>query len=1649
MAKAEVMDLTTVCQSFPELPRPLIPRDHILNTIDDIFEGETQLVVVEGPEGSGKTTLLAQFAMRYPNHTLSLFVRPTSRWGYDPELLQSDLCNQLQWMLREEELRTGSDDALLRSQLGHLMRRAQRPRKTFYFILDGLDEVPEEEQQIRQVIMDMLPLGHPGFKFLFGGDYNELSKYIPKRVLSKPYPLSEFTLSEIRDYLNDLDIDPQIEMEISRTFRRPIMLASIRRIVQSGTDIQALLDNPSELSTLFEIEWNAVDFGNERQMCLLAILAYDRTTHTVDSIANLLQLETEEVKYLLRDLSFLQIDSTNQRVDFVSETFRKYAADQLSHLEQEVYDILIESLFNNPESAEARESLPRYLQKAGRLEELLNYLSPDHFERVLEHTQSLRPIQRQADFGLNAALELGRDGNVVQFAMHKAIMAELAQANVWHSEIEARMAVNDYDSAMGLAQSATLKEDRLHLLAIVAKAKREQGLEPEPELWEQISQLVSQIKETDIESERAIDIASDLIHVDPSLAIDLVESTSQLEQDGTALDWALAELSVAALAASKKQVQTPETTQTVDTVEEIRSRIEDPEARSFFAAASLLIQDYSADVVISEVEKLDAVGDRLFLLRLWTMKNREREDAVKVVDYALNVLIKTTEYPPSARDYREIASPLPHIQEKGKAQELVGRFDGQIETVEHLGPTEDYVRLQMLLAETEIKYNLDAARNRLIDVYFFIDELDDLAVKTECLARLAAALARIDPDEKLQIGLRETAQEELDDGIERLLNETAEQYLVTRGVIKALAKQRPQEALELALTLNTEPRRDYALLDLIRSFIELPVAKLDLNSVRQAIGHFSNTGFRDKAILEVVAKLDADSEEMESDKIREALPLINGIEQIHDAVKRCNACCLAYRFLTEQADGEYSGLASHLLTVLSRSWNSIDIGWRRVDVGFKIVSTLARSAPETAKEYLQLNQEFSGEILLDARTSALAYLSCVQLAIRAYSGLLPRNNNTQRDFDRLSSLIDFVPSKGERARLWAELALRCYTNKRLDDCRRIVMEHVRPLVESISTDDGAYRDDVIINVAPAWYCAHSLTALDQISKLPHQLRDTAYAQICYFILSKCPPADPYDMPRKHVHNLAYEEAVDICELLERMEYDSALFSIAERVTETVAFSKNRFSRQQKADIAERLERVSNKLPIQRHIQHEGYKIAMLAEIARVHQKDPQTWQKLVDSARKIPNLSDRAFVLAIIAASMLNRQAPLTKQLLEETLELIEQVPSTLDRIQRYEAVASMVVDIDPSLSRKYLRIAMESAVQSDDPSLYPIQRRIVDLAHSFDTDLAASLASLADDDPARISTREKLRDRLRILNLKKEIANKSSANEELTSSDHSYYPSAAWMLLGSLNANRRIHVHLEYLRPYLRIAASLPFSKSYPILALIIENAVRRLADTDQAATTLRSVYEATLLASELAKRTVTPSTVRLKQVKRFSIELSETPSVVVRPGDREKALRWLQDWFEYEVQDYLKICDPYFGLPDLEVLLLLRSMNPDCRVFILTSWDHQKNEKVPKPWGEHYRNYWRFRISPDLEPPETDIVVVGMQTNHKSPIHDRWWLTAGAGISVGSSFNGLGHDRTSEIATLSENEAKEREQEIDQYLYRSVREHRGERLLYELFTL
>ncbi len=1633
-----VLTPVSVCHSWPETLPAEIVRDNILDTLETQLAGETRLIAVEGDDGAGKTTLLTQLAGRHATRTISLFISSWSRWAYDPGQLRYDLCNQLEVVLHSRELESISEasEQLLQTLVAELRRRARRRGEVYYFVVDGMEEIPEEDSTSRRLILELLPIGFSRLRFLFSGHLATLGLNPSAIGRAKSFPLPFFTLDESLRYLRGLGLEKEQIEDLHRSCRgMPGFLASVRRLVETGiTAEEVMAELPRRLPEIFEIEWRKLG-ADERRVELVAMIAHAPRRYSIDGLARVTSTGPDQVRALLADLTFVITDAQHaQEVRFVSEAFRRFAADRLRGWKTRVHDRFIDDLLADPETEEAITYLPTHFREANRLEELLNYLSPEHFARVLEVSPTERAVQQKAELGILTSRELNREGDIVRFTLHKATISEILESDVGRSRVLALAALGDLRSAIALAQGATRQEDRLHLLAVVARARKEQGLPPDPELNEHITELYASLDYTSL-GRRAEAIAADLVHSRMDLAIDLVSRAAGDDPTENRLDWAFARLAVEAMSGRGAQAQHAET------VQELTGRIKNPLVRRVSAEVVLILGGSTAQDAIAQAMRFEAAGDRLYVLRQWMRANRKRADADAVLQHAVTLAIQATGYSPNATVFRELAICLPYMEDLSKARHWAGVLDTQLGIIERTGPTEDFVRLLLIIARTEYRYDTPAALSRLVSIYLTVDGLKDLATKAACMARLVAAVRRLDPGREFEKGyeLHSLAAKDLSRYVGELLSWTADHHRMAGPIVRALAGARPDLAMEIAGRLNTEGRRDAAMADLVTAVVEGPLDEVNVRTLVGALEGIAEPRRRDIALAEALSILTQRG--WPAGRRAELVPLVARISQIQDPEDRAASSAVALAFISNFDDAPSQEWRRQLATTLADSWETLDAPWEKVEVGFKIIAQLTHDMPALAREYLQRVTAFERSNDLCEEEAATSAQLSVRLAIRAFAGLLIRRLNTPEDAERISRAIQRIPAIRDQVELFTDLAARYYLAERGEECARIVSDEIAPRLRALS-ERGYPGGPAFIVAAPVLYVAAPASTQERLADLSRHERDRALSRICHFLLRGTPPDDPYDSAGEEGFDISYETVAKLCQLMERMDSDGLIYSIVESIVESVVHSRSRekFSRPQRAEIGRLLSRVIEaKLPAPGHIAHEGYKIIAQAQIRRIIQDQPISWDMLSERARAIPNSADRAFVLAVIGVTQ--RDTRVRSLLLKEARDIIERIPTLGDKIDRYEFLASLLVDVDVGMSKELLRLAFDYTKVGDPDELGSSRRSLVDLAYRIDPEFAEHLASELNDDPAT----QRLKRRVRVLNLRRELATRGPRDAEGTSTAEDY-SQAAWLRLASLNAGRSEALRMERTLPYLEYAHQ-PISVSYPLFAWLIENAVRRHGPTDAARRFVLPLYEAALLGAELAIRVASRSSRQTERALRLIEVRPHAETVVLGPGERDSALGAVKDWMERHLGRYLKLSDPYFGPSDLSLLRLVQQVRPECEVQVLTSRKHHLDRQVPQPWEQAYAMGWRA-VSDD-EPPVTEIVIAGVRGTSDSPVHDRWLITEGSGMDLGTSWNALGTSRVSAMRTMDSEEAAIKERELDRFLVQKAAAFRGTRVSYETVLL
>lgn len=335
-------------------------------------------------------------------------------------------------------------------------------------------------------------------------------------------------LNETTEYLSGVGFTPPTIAQIHDSTRgAPTVLAVIRRNIERGESVERVLaDLPKILSDAYQWEWGQVAADDELQRDALAVLAHDVRAYTLEQLAKVLERPWESVSAVLRGLTFMVVgDSKAGEVRYVSDAFKRFATEKLAVLRGAVIDRLIDFMMKHRESIESQLTLPRYLREAGKLDALIDFVSVDYIAAMVQRSPTLAVVQNHAELGIAAAREKGRNMDLVRLTLQKATIAEFDDAEVGRSEIRALSALGDHEVALAIAEGAHRHEDRLLLLASLARARREAKLPVPVGVEEQIVELYGSVN-FGVLGDRSELLAADLVYFRPDLALSTVERSS-------------------------------------------------------------------------------------------------------------------------------------------------------------------------------------------------------------------------------------------------------------------------------------------------------------------------------------------------------------------------------------------------------------------------------------------------------------------------------------------------------------------------------------------------------------------------------------------------------------------------------------------------------------------------------------------------------------------------------------------------------------------------------------------------------------------------------------------------------------------------------------------------------------------------------------------------------------------------------------------------------------------------------------------------------------------------------------------------------------------------------------------------------------------
>ncbi|MCD0155668.1 hypothetical protein [Deinococcus sp. 6GRE01] len=1646
----QLMNAPGLCLNFPMLPDAQLDRSEVLSTIEDMVLNGDDIIVISGSSQVGKTFLLAKIVEKHDICSLAIFLNTASRFAYSLDIIRSNLVLQGKVILGDPiDVEAISSEAEYRRVITRLQAWAKTRGKVIYFAVDGLSELFKKDEQAATLLVEaILPLGLGEFKFILTLDSQSQSKLLDHNLRQAHYHLGRVAPLEVKNYFSDICKDERIIDELYKiTKGTPGGLSTVRRLITSGVDLADITSGVALESDagFFRVEWERFSFESESLKEAYAVITFGRRVYSIGEISRIAGVEIGQLTEFFASAPFVETNQSEGAVRFYSDAHKLYAANRLQEAKDQILAKLVDYTFSSGD--DSTDIAAEYYIDLGRNKDLLTYMSPAYFETLLHHRSSLGELISRAQLGLQAATSIKSVYDISRLSFQSSMMHSMQNLDVLKAEVEALLSLSSVSEAIEVAQSTLIREHRCLLLSIILKHQKEINLVVQEEILEQVRALVGSLSFRKLE-DLAGDIAAELLWVDHELALEVTKKAVRDQDSDIDTDLAYTKLSLTAASrmTNKNDVD--------KVISDAQKRIKNPGLIKINDSVNLITQDRTAESIIESIRDLSTENKVLFI-NAWLDSASDSEQISKMIDYAQVTIITDSTYTPKAQDYRSIAKALLKVEDADTLSGTKIWLEEQIKLIEKVVATEESVRLQLALASIEVIKLFDAIKGgaRVVDLYLNVAKITDESTKVAALSWMLAELKKIDVSGSIEKKeqLQEIIRENIEITIRSLLNSTADHYHVSKNALIALSDNGFDTAVRIASSLNTEERRDDSFQEIAHSIIAS--SEPNLENAIQAIDSITSLSMRSDSIVRLLARYNRKRADYESLNLNMKRRLVILARDIIDLPSKCQALALTLSLLSQSNDSDLQILFNDHLKLLDSYWSKLEPTWLKPLWAYKITKTLAPRNPEVAKHYLDLAAEV--EILNDISSPELAdsNLMVLRLATRIYRGLVNKNLDREDDLERLEKAFSFIPSKTERITLWVNIGVGYVNQKRIDKAERIYTKYIAPLMNLQKEEDGLMFAHAFSYSAPFVFKVSRSVAEDELKSLDKPSREQSAWNIIDYIFKKQLSDEPYSYVPGVSYSVTYNELREICDILEFIDNDSAISSIIEScVNSTLDLkSSNRITAQQIQDVKNRLEAIVNKkLPDQNNIRHEGYLFLCRAYLIRLGQNNRQAWSDLAEQVRGLPNIADRSYVLMILADILPGAMQDLAKQLFEESERETERIPTDVDKIGRFTFLGEVAHRKFPQLSRAYLSKAMTNSISAEEgqASAY-MQRRIIDVAHRFDPEYAKHLASLADDDATRIQSRMAVKNELNLQNYRKRIADQRKSDDKIAE-DLEHLPSAAWQNLARLNAGRVSALRPDDVIEHFRSSANLAIYEAYPVISWGIQNLVQRSINAKDAFSLFKNIFEAIMSSVELTQRL----TVKLGAVSTNSMigpqsskNINSDKSIIINDGDREKAIEFISRWLSEAVESEIIIADPYFGKSDLDILKLINELCPDMRVIILTSKKQQAQDGHYGSIEDAFKSSW-FEIS-DQDPPDTEVMIVGLQKSQQLPIHDRWWISKNSGIKLGTSYKSLGMKLTSSISVMDKDDFRQIQKEIYEYLKRNKREVNGERVMYSIFSL
>ncbi|PVH25194.1 hypothetical protein [Sphingobacterium corticibacter] len=1627
-----------------------IPRMNLVNEIEDMFEKDCKVVVIEGKEAGGKTDLMLQFAQKHLFDSISFFINPSYRASYRQDYLMEDIGRQLYFFNKNEAAPAEFDinESVFNKLTFDLTTSPGRKNKPVYFILDALDQIDKSDFELLKNILQNLPWNTNNFYFLISGNLEELRKILPIPWLknSKSLRVPRFTESETKK-LFELDDSTESQIflrEVHDTWKgHPESLTQVKRIIDSGISKDDFLKDfsISEKNDLLDIEWKRANIDGlnleSLKVFLIAVLAFDDNVRGTNRIASILNVTPVDVENAIGEISFLTKNEDN--VTFVSNSYRQFAIHKLGQFENETNSRLI-NFYTTVDDLNSILHLPNLFQKNNEWGNIVQLLTVDNLDLIISNSKSFSDIKKQINYGYKAAKNIKNAyGEIFRFSLHRSVLTGLQSSDIRKNKIRSYIVLDRPEDALSIITNSVLKEDRLKMLVFFVQYSKIEKKEVDSAIIGEIKDLLSDVDASYLR-ENLMEVAIGLAYFLPNEAINVIEKALNLKSDNNSIEWLMGIIGM--IAHKNQDIQNEDSLSMKDDSAKKESFVD-----KFAKSIGYGISDVMPEEIIDEIKKVEKASDRIFLMRKWIKGNPTCYNIKEIMDFTLNLLAQeSSSIKPSTETLFDIVFPLKFFVKEDLVKSMIRRVDELMLNIN--SPTVGKVMLHIVIVEALMNVDVELANNRTIDLISFVDNQGDVCIQLESYSNLLRMYSEMRVNPRLNLDdilLDENfLKSEMDKLLDVFLKSIANQYEEIETTLQILSKFDLGFALNISSKLNTLKRRERAYLCCLESYLDNEFVIWQYDDIEYLINQISSISLKSEAIEHVFIRLYESMDTSKNNKkfIIDLLPLIDNIGN-HEA--RCRVLSISIILLgmpqtnNPQYVPRYDGLIEKLNRFLSNHYSKIENPLKKIKMGYKIASSLGGYQKCLAEDYFDLAESTSKDTTFEDEIHLGLLCESIRITIRIFSGLVKRNDLTHQ---KISSLITQVPTKGEQLMLWAELSVRLSLAGKTDLGKQIVSSKLLPTLDSYKKDcnhDDFFR--MLTRVASAIHLSQPATLELYLNSMNTEEKEIILPIIFAVLLTNCHERDPYDGLGGSAH-FTFQTAIDYLGLLEYAETDSMIYHYIRNLSRIAKANPTNFTRIQKGDLYLKLtDLIKRKLPNKdKGIKHDGYLLSALActevfnnsSLEKINKK----LSEIENQVPAIENTTDRAVVFLNIGSEYETNKKKRNELYKLAFLE-IEKIPSIKERISMYEAALELVSKSSIEMFNQYIKIVERDIYKLDDTEQYPTFKKLVDLAYRCDKNIAQRLISNLDTDPARKKMSEPANDHFEKLDLENSAQTDYSNIGKIK--ERSEKSNLAWSLLGQLNSDKRKSRDNAETISFLHSASVMPFFFSIPLYEFFIENIIK----SDDKDNLLLSLYDSATANGRLCYNLICNISNKNSSAMNYHIGTGNN-SIIVNPGMQDEAFSFIKSFVKNSDSREIYIVDPYFSKRDMHFLKKVDEWCHKSSTTVLSSIEAEPDEDFTKG---SYKDAW---YEESLDNPPENTFIRAQNQGKKSPFHDRYLLLYDKkmGLRLGASINGISGKKTFEISKMISTEVETvYETIIRPFAHQRLKEFMDQTIKYESF--